>query len=224
MDKKIKEYFLKYVGGYKSAVLLGFASAIVGLLIHLHGYSESWAWEIAKAIITIDGILLGFIILGATLFFSERGYSTSGMAEVFEKHFEDFWKRLRVVDVSNSEKTTKQFISCVESAVAEIVVVPSSVSTCMICLTLSIAFALSLFGVSDTTANNTTLTLVFSVGIFGSIMFLMIGLYLTYRFIREFVRVAARIEMTEAFEKSLEIFKKKIGDMTTEKKEKNKTI
>ena len=90
LGRKIEKYFMMYVGGYKSAFLLVIISLSVCSFMLAHGFSESWAWEIAKSIITIDGVILGFTIVGVTLFYSERGYPTSRMVEVFEKHFEDF--------------------------------------------------------------------------------------------------------------------------------------
>lgn len=213
MEKITEKYVMEYIGGYRTYFLLGLASGVIVLLMLRHEFSESWAWEIAKSIISIDGIILGFTIIGVTLFFSERGYLTSRMAEVFEKLFEDFLKQPRV-EISKSE-----IVSKVQSALAESLVVPSSIPASMVCLALSIAFALPLFGVSDATAN-TLLEQVFFFPLYLSIYFLILGIYLTYKFIDEFVAIASQIEATKTFEKSLETFMKKLEDMTKKKEKK----
>ena len=62
MAKKMEKSWMTYLGGYKTSLLTGLLTATIGVLMLSHGFSESWAWEIAKSVITIDGIILGFTI------------------------------------------------------------------------------------------------------------------------------------------------------------------
>ena len=103
-DQRLAHYLSTYTGGYRIVVALCILGGIIAFLITLNGYSETWAWEIAKTIISIDGILLGFTIVGITLFFSERGYAMTRMSEIFEKHFKEFLTELKVVEQVESEK------------------------------------------------------------------------------------------------------------------------
>ena len=128
-------------------------------------------------------------------------------------------KQLKVAELSDFREIKRKFVSSVESAFSEIIVVPTSIPACMIYLVASVASALVLFGVSDTTAKNTILKLVFANALVLSVMFLMLGIYLTYKFIGEFIYQASMIEIDKAFEKSLETFSKKLGVTPAKKKE-----
>ena len=220
MAKKMEKSWMTYLGGYKTSLLTGLLTATIGVLMLSHGFSESWAWEIAKSVITIDGIILGFTIIGVTLFSSERIYSTSRMVDIFKEHFVDFWKELKVMELSNYGKIQRKFASSVESAITDILVVPTSIPACMVSLVISIAFALSLFGVSDVTVDNIVLKSVFTIALFLSIAFLMIGIYLAIKFTQEFVSQTSRAQMLEAYKKSLETFIKECEDAVAEKKDK----
>ena len=216
--KIVEKYWRKYFNR-KSFFLIWFFSFSVSFVALLHGLSESWAWEIAKTIITLDGVILGFTIIGVTLFSSERTRSTSRIVGIFRKHLKDFWKELRVVEVSNSENIKRRFVSSLESAITETFVVPSTLPACMVFLVISIAFALSLFGVSDATLNDIILRDVFKVLFSLSIGFMMLGIFFTFKFMEEIFFTSISIDMTEALEKSLETFIKEGEEFITKQKE-----
>lgn len=217
--KKIVEKYWREYFSRKSFFLIWGFSLFVSFVALLHGLSESWAWEIAKTIITLDGVILGFTIIGVTLFSSERTRSTSRIVGIFRKHLKDFWKELRVVEVSNSENIKRRFVSSLESAITEAFVVPSTLPAGMKFLVISIAFALSLFGVSDATLNDIILRDVFKVLFSLSIVFMMLGIYFTFKFMEEIFFTSISIDMTESLEKSLETFIKEGEEFITKQKE-----
>lgn len=227
MEKKIEKSIRAYIGSWKTALLIGCLSLIVGSLALLHGLSESWASEIAKSIITIDGIILGFTFVGVTFFSPDKSYSMSHIDEIFRKHFEDIWKELKAAETLDRKKIEGIFTSILESAAAEIVVIPTSISMSMISLAISVALALSLFGVSDVTANNFLLELLFSNILILSIGFLMEGIFLTYKFIEQLTSTTFKMQSKKALEKSLENLlsriMKDLEDMNVESKEKRQT-
>ena len=102
-DKK-SNYFIQYVGGYRTALFIGVIGGLVGTFIWLsHGMTEKFAHDIATLIVTLDGIILGFTFIGVTLLLSERAHFSYRMVSIFNKHFDDFIKGLKVVDVQDSE-------------------------------------------------------------------------------------------------------------------------
>lgn len=89
-------------------VVLGFVA--------LHSSNESLTQQIATAFITIDGLILGFTILGVTVV-AERGFSIPRMTAIFEKHSKEFIDELKVVEASDAEKTAEKLASTAESAI-----------------------------------------------------------------------------------------------------------
>jgi hypothetical protein len=155
LENKIRKYLDTYVGGRKRLLLLAFLAAIMITFVNFHGFSESWAWEIAKTIISLNGIILGFIIVGVTLFFSERGYAIQRCTEIFGQHLKDALNNLKVVELSDIEKLKKWFTESIESATAEAIATPSIIPGSIIALSISIGLAFSLL--ESTTQPRTTL-------------------------------------------------------------------
>jgi len=214
-----KKSFDAYVGGKKNFLLLTFLSASIVILVTLHGYSENWAWEIAKTIISLNGIIIGFIIVGVTLFFSERGYATRRFTEIVGQHLEDALNNLKVVELSDQEKLKKRFAETLESATAEAAIVPATIPACIYVLSISIGLALSLFGVNDATGNDIILRSIFGLILSLSIGFQVWGIYLTYKFMEDFVVHTFRFEMTEGLKKALEDFTKQVENIATKNRE-----
>lgn len=221
LENKIRKYLDTYVGGRKRLLLLAFLAAIMITFVNFHGFSESWAWEIAKTIISLNGIILGFIIVGVTLFFSERGYAIQRCTEIFGQHLKDALNNLKVVELSDIEKLKKWFTESIESATAEAIATPSIIPGSIIALSISIGLAFSLFGVNDATQNDIMLRSIFSFILSLSISFQVFGIYLTYKFIQDFVKHAFKFEMAKGLKKALEDFTKEVENIETKSKEKN---
>lgn len=221
LHDKVNKSIETYVGGKKRLLSLAVLAAIVISLVNLHGFSESWAWEIAKTIISLNGIILGFIIVGATLFFSERGYAAQRFTEIIGQHLRDFLDNLKVVELSNIEKLKEGFSASLESAVAEAIPGSAIILGCILALSVSIGFALSLFGVSNVTENDVILRTIFSFVFSLSITFEVFGIYLAYKFMQDFVKYAFLFEWTKGLKKALEDFTEGVENIATKNKEAN---
>lgn len=201
-------YFMKFAGGYKSAISIAVISVVVVTVMSLHEMSESWAWEIAKSLITINGIVLGFIIVGVNLIFSERIHSVSQKIDIIKKHWENFLKELKLGEIADSERVKEKLEKSLESAIAEIIVPPYSIISSMSYLVVSIIFALTLFGVSDTTIENPILPSIYSTILTLSIGFFIFGVYLAIKFMQSLVSSFLSIETKKAFKECFEALEK----------------
>lgn len=201
-------YFMKYAGGYKSAISIAVISVVVVTFMSLHEVSESWAWEIAKSLITINGIVLGFIIVGVNLIFSERINSISQKIDIIKKHWENFFKELKLGEIADSERVKEKMEKSLESAFVEIFVPPYSITTSMSYLVVSIVFALTLFGVSDTTIENPILPFIYPTILTLSIGFFITGVYLAIKFMQSLVSSFLTIEIEKALKEYFEAFEK----------------
>lgn len=221
LQTKIRKSLDVYVGGGKRILLLAFFASFIICLVNLHGFSESLAWEFAKTVISLNGIILGFIIVGVTLFFSERGYTRQRFIEIVGQHLDDALDNLKVKELSDIEKLKERFSESIESALAEAVAVPAIIPGSILTLSVSIGLALSLFGVNDATKDDIFLRTIFGFVLSFSIIFMVFGIYLTYKFIQDFVKHASLFEMTRGLKTALEDFPKKVENIATKNKEAN---
>jgi hypothetical protein len=210
---KKPDYVIKYMGGWRSSILIGFLSGLGGTFIWFsHGMSGPFAREIATLIVTLDGIILGFTFIAVTLLLSERAYFSARMAEVLERHLGNFLQELKVVDVQDNKKVEKNLTSCIQSAIEESSAMPSTIPLSIIVLIISIFLALSLFGVNDTMTSPSLAESFFCVPFSLSLCFAMIGIYAVYKFINELVNLSIRLEASDVLKKSLDAFTKKLDD------------
>ena len=115
------------------------------------------------------------------------------MVDIFTEHMDDlkrYWKgtykEAKVVEPAILEKFEKNLRSMVASAMADIFIPPRSMIWAVKSFLVSIGCALSLFGVSDATANIPLLREVFGFVLYLSIYTLMLGIFLTYKGLRIF--------------------------------------
>jgi ABC-type protease/lipase transport system fused ATPase/permease subunit len=153
--KATKEFFSR-----STYVLVIIVELVVLGFVSLHPLNESLAQQIATALITVDGLILGFTILGVTVV-AERGFSIPRMTAIFEEHFKELVDELKVVEASDAKKTAEKLTSSAESAIVDIVWVPSVLFIAMYFLLASLLSALMLFGVSDTTVGDPIFLLAF---------------------------------------------------------------
>jgi len=89
-EEAAKQFFPKST--FASVILVGF---VVLVFVNLHPFNESLAQEIATALITVDGLILGFTIVGVTVV-TERGFSIPRMTTIFEKYLKEFIEEQKV--------------------------------------------------------------------------------------------------------------------------------
>ena len=127
------------------------------MISSLGGISKEWAWEVAKAFISVNGLLIGFIILGMTVFL-RRGYTRALFRKSVEESANEFIGELKDLK-KKSEKITQKELQerLFSSALYPLMDIPllrTLFSSSMEWLLISIGFALLLFGVSTETVNN----------------------------------------------------------------------
>jgi len=191
-------------------------------LINLHPFTESWAWEIARDLITVDGLILGFTILGITVVAeraAERRSSLPRMTSLLKKFIAELKAVAQTshtkIDVEKVEKSILTVESAMESAIVDIIF-PYSIFVAMYNLLGSLLLAFTLFGVSDATVSNPVTVEVFRIVIAVSLSLLIFGFHLTIQVLLDFT---TKPDSKEAFKK----FKEAIHGIEQDLKERPDT-
>jgi len=196
--------------------------ALVGLVVYafitLHPFNETLAQEVATALITVNGIILGFTILGVTIVI-ERGFSITRMTAIFEKHLKEFRDELKVVEASDDKKMTEKIASMAASAMVDILTVPNMLFVAMYFLFASLLLAFMLFGVSDTTVNDRIFVSVFQFVMGLSISFLILGFHMTIKVLNDLTMKTSPKELFKAFEEAVHRIEQDSKGITKAKKE-----
>lgn len=180
---KPEERFVGYFLSKSTYLLIGLA-VVALIIIHLHPLTQSWAWTIAQTLITANGLILGFSVLGVTIV-SERAFLPSRMSDILEKHLKKSTGGLRNIKPSEIERIHKSYSEAAKSAILEIKLVPNALFETMYFLFASLILAITLFGVSDSTVTSPALVAVFTTTMTGSLLLLVIGVNLTFRVLKE---------------------------------------
>jgi len=181
---KLEKEIGKEFSNLKLIFAIGLVATGIYLLLRLHEFNQIWAWELAKVLITINGLILGFTIVGVTLS-SERPPSEINITKIFSQHVKETISQLKVVELANPKETEKKLHSSLLDAIAEFVfevyIIPFSMISAIRFLAVSILFALLLFGISDSTVNNVILREFFGMMMLLSIAYLILGMYYTFK-------------------------------------------
>lgn len=200
-DKSYKKVTKDFLSASTFALVILVELVVFGL-VSLHPLNESLAQQIATALITVDGLILGFTILGVTVV-AERGFSIPRMTAVFEEHFKKFIDELKVVEASDAEKTAEKLTSSAKSAIVDIIWFPSVLFMAMYFLLASLLTALMLFGVSDTTVSEPLLAAIFQMVMGLSIFFLILGFHSTIQVLKDLTMKTSPKELFKALEEAL---------------------
>ena len=175
---------------------------VISVFVSLHPFNESLAHQTATALITVDGLILGFSILGVTVVI-ERGFSATRMTAIFEERLKEFVDNLKVVEASDAKKIKEKVASAVESAIGDIVSIPTILFVAMYLLLASLLSAFMLFGVSDTTAADGLLVLAFKIVLSVSLYSLILGFHLTIKVLQDLTMKANWTKVSKALEKAI---------------------
>jgi hypothetical protein len=147
------------------------------------------------------------------------------MVDIFTEHMDDlkrYWegtyKEAKVVEPAILEKFEKNLRSMVASAMADIFIPPRSMIWAVKSFLVSIGCALSLFGVSDATANIPLLREVFGFVLYLSIYTLMLGIFLTYKGLEDILTRISKREISQAIFKAGETLDKDSETTDVEKR------
>lgn len=211
--KALRQFFPKST--YALVILVGF---IIYMFVNLHPFNESLAQQFATALITVDGLILGFTIVGVTVVI-ERGFSVTRMTAIFEEHFKEFIHELKVVETSDAKKMTEKLTSTVELALADIISVPYVLFLAMYFLLASLLLAFMLFGVSDTTTSDPILVSAFKSMMGLSISFLILGFHLTIKVLQDLTMKTNPKELFKALEEAIHRVEQDLKGTANTKKE-----
>ena len=197
----------------KMLAVLFLIGIIIGILSTYREINEEWASEVANALITINGILLGFGILGITVF-SKRGYTTTvfrksveRLATEFANHVEGI---LESLDETSMRGLEEKFFSSLLYPFAETRLLREAFLMSMEFLLVSIGSALCLFGISASMLSNPFLELLFRCVYSFSISMFLWGTYYIMYGVRSILEKGMELDVEKQFEIARSIFEKKL--------------
>lgn len=142
-------------------ILLG---VIIGLFSVPYPINQEWAWQVAESLITINGLIIGFGILGLTVF-SERGYSRNIFKKLAEESIDNLLTNVEHLEKTQEEISPKEFkeriISNILYPFIDIQYLQEMVLSSMRLSLMSIGCSLLLFGVTPERINNSLLQFLF---------------------------------------------------------------
>jgi hypothetical protein len=173
----------------KSYLIIFLASLFITFTSSSHGITEAWAWEIARNLITVNGLILGFIVFGATIL-SRRSFTRAS----YESMMEELVDKI-ITKATEYVKSGKTVEECIEKEYPELWkesfysfgfqmgswVGKLSFSVTMILV--SIGFAFCLFGVNDANIKTLQATLFFLLVYFVAMYFFIVGVYYSFNLI-----------------------------------------
>ena len=231
VDKKIidrlgEKYKKEVLPSRKTLVILIVIGTAIGAVSSLHGMSEAWAWEVAKALISINGFLIGFSILGITVF-SSRGYSKAVFRTSAEQSIDELISRLKDLGRNPKEITKEELIGeMLLSAITpflDVAMIRHVFLSSMESLLVSIGFALFLFGVSTETVNNPFLVILFSLSYSLAIAMFILGAYEIVHGISTVLEKGTELNITHGFDIFSSIFDRKLKELEKGQAKKKKS-
>jgi len=205
----------------KTSAMIIVTVTAIGVISTFQGISEAWAWEVAKALININGLLIGFCILGIT-FFLKRGFTRTVFRKSVEESANEFISHLQ-----NSEKNLEKYtaeglaeklFSSLLYPFFDVFLLREVFLLSMQYFLISIGFALCLFGANVETVNNPLLKMLFSLLLSFAVSSFVWGAYFTMYAVRTILEKSTEIGMKKGLEISISIFEKKLKDWEKQSK------
>lgn len=236
VNKKISDRIRKKVRkevlpSRKTLVILLVIGWTIGYISSLRGMSEAWAWEVAKALISINGVLIGFSILGITVF-SSRGYSKTVFRTSAEQAIDELFSRLKELGRNPKEITYEKIIEEIllsaYTPFLDVTMIRHVFLSSMEFFLASIGFALFLFGVSTETMNIPFLEALFFFCYSSAIGMFILGAYEIMHGISTVLEKGTELNLTQGLDILFKIFDKKLKELDKRqakqtKKQKKKT-
>lgn len=159
-------------------VLILFAVVFIFIVSILHGINREWAWEVAKALITINGLVLGFAILGATALsrgtISKTAYKTL-IEETVEEVLEHSKKSEGSLRAISEGKIAGKLVPLFLKPAFRIKLIRNTFEGGIVQVLISVGFSICLFGVSDALMQNRLIEALFLVIYYFAIVFFLFG-------------------------------------------------
>jgi hypothetical protein len=199
----------------RAALSIALVAITVVLIANLHSFSEGWAWAIGNALITTNGLTLGFSIVVVTIV-AERALSVPRMTDALARNLvQELKKRENKEGKISIENVNGTFSAAARTAFDRLLSVPSALFHAFYLMLVSLLLAFALFGVNDSTISNSVLTSFFLLLMIGSIFCLATGVYLMLQVLKELITRSTSKELDQAIAESWSNAMKQIGGANT---------
>jgi len=205
---------------WKSWLTIFVIGVIITLVCNLHGLNEVWAWEVAKALITINGLVLAFGTLGAA-FFSSREAIQPRYEAMTKESVEEIMKRI-VESKEKSEAALEEFLEkemyiLMLKPAIQLSLVGHVFKVSLTCILVSTGSALCLFGVSDALATTFPFEILFLLMFSNAIIFFLLGVHYLIEGTFTFLEMGTSYSFEETLKLSVEAFEKRFRELEKQK-------
>lgn len=222
IDTVVKDFRKRFLPSKKTMVMFILIAIMINITSSLRGMSEEWASEVAKALITINGLLIGFAILGITAI-SKRGYTEIMLKEAVEQSANEFVTRVEYVlkepKEYSKEELIDKFLSSWLYPFFDVIVLREAFLLSMEYLLASIGCALCLFGISTEVVGNPLVASLFSLVYSMSILLFLWGAYFIIHGVRTILEKGTDINIKQQVEIAANIFEGKLEHLEKKMKE-----
>lgn len=216
IDKVTKDLEKAFLPSRKTQVAFILIGVAIGYVSTFCGMSEEWASEVAKALITINGLVIGFTILGITVF-SKRGYSEAIFRKSVEQSASRFINYVQDLEKEfTAEQLKEKFLSSLIYPFFDVIMLREVFSGSIKCSLISIGFALCLFGVSTEAVSNPLIEFLFVFVYSLSISTFIWGAYYIIYCVRAILEKATEYDTKQQFEIAIDAFERKVRDLKKE--------
>jgi hypothetical protein len=185
---------------WKATLITFLGAIIVSIISMLHGIDQNWAWEVARNLITINGLVLGFAVVASTVL-SSRGFTRTAYKMMIEDAVDKFMERARdlgkVTEATATEFIKKEFLPMATSPAYSMGVIQGTFNASVEIILTSIVLSLCLFGVSGTA---TGILLILFINIYWTALWSFIyGAYKILKVIFAILGLGARFYIGETW-------------------------
>jgi len=205
---------------WKAVVAMILSGLVIGVVSKPDAINEAWAWEVAKALITINGLLIGFSILGITVFV-RRSYTQTILRESCEEIANDIARHLLQSGKKLDELTLEE-LSSLTGTLFEIPALSFAFQLSIAFFLVSIGLALCLFGVTPERAENPIVADMFSLVYGFAIANFLNGVYGTMYGINQILKKTKKVMLRRGLNLISSLLKKKLKKLEKEQAKKKK--
>lgn len=220
LDKDIKTLIMPSRLKWWGIFSVGF---IIAIISSSHGIDEGWAREVATALITVDGLVFGFAVLGMEVF-SSRTFTRKAYERMIEESAGELTQALGQQDQEKlvpEEFIKKELLPLAARPTLQLGLLRLLFKYSVYLLLASIGSAFCLFGVSNTTTNNPFANLFFFSIYWFAISFFILGAYVIINGLSILLEKGASFPLEKTFKLVLHALEKraKVSEKRKEKQE-----
>jgi len=202
-------------------VLLCIGVSVISL-VSWESMSRTWALEVAKDLITVNGVVLGFVILGMTLFL-RRGLPSKIIEESIEKavqRLQEMKEGTYPPPATLEDLMEKEFIPIILTGPYHVGIFEGAFKLSTTFILVSIGLSFCLFGVSDTLLASLNFKSLFLLFYAFALYFFLAGAYVIFNAMFKLTRLISRSALNKTYELIMKRLDKWIEEFE-KKKEKN---